>query len=385
MYDIPLTQTTLDEEEVEAATRVIRSGWLTMGAEVAAFEKEFASALGVPHAIAVSNGTQALEIAFAAADIQPGDEVLLPAITFVACFNALVRLGARPVLVDLESTDDLTLPPRKCAEKIHVKTRAIVPMPHGGFPPNMGELEQLAKDNNLVMIEDSCHAPLADWKERPIGTFGLAATWSFFGNKNMTTGEGGMITTSDAEFADRCRLMRSHGITRPTWDRARGHAAGYDVALTGTNARLDEIRAAIGRVQLRKLPAATDSRRAAAKEMSDLIDNLKLDGLKVLKPCHPGKAAWHLFCVLLPEGCDRGRVMESMRNDGIQTSVHYTPLHHFTATRQWLEKNGEIPDLPVTDSIAPRLLTLPLGPHTTTEESTRVVESLAKGILTAGC
>ncbi|MCC5876177.1 MAG: DegT/DnrJ/EryC1/StrS family aminotransferase [Candidatus Sumerlaeia bacterium] len=380
MYSIPLTHTTLGEEEIEAANRVLRSGWLTMGEEVAAFETEFAQCMDIPHAIAVSNGTAALEISFAAAGIGPGDEVLLPSITFVACFNALVRLGAKPVLVDLESPHDLTLSPRKCAEVLNDKTRALVPMAHGGFPPDMGGLEKFAAENGLLIIEDSCHAPLAEWNGRKIGTFGLAATWSFFGNKNLTTGEGGMITTADDDFAARCRLMRSHGITRPTWDRARGHAAGYDVALVGTNARMDEIRAAIGRVQLARLPAATESRRAAAGEMYRCLDTLGIDGLVLPKPVHPGLPAWHLFWVLLPSGTNRGAVMDYLREDGIQTSVHYAPLHRFTATRDWFLEHGGLPDLPVTDAVAERLMTLPLGPATTTDEINRIAESLKRAL-----
>lgn len=380
MFDIPLTQTSLDEEEVEAAVAVLRSKWLTMGEQVAAFEDEFARLLGVDHAIAVTNGTAALEIAFLAAGIRPGDEVLLPAITFVACFNALVRIGAVPVLADVNGPEDLTLSPEDCRNHLTRKTRAIVPMPHGGHAPMMHDLADLAREKGLLLVEDACHAPLALEEGRRIGTFGHAAAWSFFGNKNMTTGEGGMITTNDGQVAARCRLLRSHGITRPTWDRARGHASGYDVAMIGTNARMDEVRAAIGRVQTRKLPATTAARALAAQRLGRCLEEKQLDGL-ILPRARPGtESAHHLFCVLLPEGCPREEVVRAMAGNGIQTSVHYAPLHHFSATGDWLRKHGRIPQLPVTEAVAERILTLPLGPLSTEEEAHRIADSLSSAL-----
>lgn len=376
MYDIPLTHTSLDEEEVEAAAAVLRTKWLTMGGEVAAFEEEFAGLIGSRHAIAVTTGTVALEISFLAAGIGPGDEVIMPAMTFVACFNAAVRVGAVPVLADVNSPEDLTLSPEDCRRCLSEKTRAILPMPHGGHAPMMHELLDLARENGLLLIEDACHAPLASDRGRRIGTFGAAAAWSFFGNKNMTTGEGGMITTDDDAVAEKCRLLRSHGITRPTWDRARGHASGYDVALIGTNGRMDEIRAAIGRVQTRKLPAMTEARRKAAMELRQQILEMGVEGL-TLPEVRPGtESAHHLFTVILPEGCERGRVAGRMAAEGIQTSVHYTPLHHFSATGEWLGRQGRTVNVPVTEAVAGRILTLPLGPHSTLDEARRIATAL---------
>ncbi|MCL5269035.1 MAG: aminotransferase class I/II-fold pyridoxal phosphate-dependent enzyme, partial [bacterium] len=220
---VPLTDVTLGEEEAAAAARVIHSGWVTMGAEVEAFEREFAAAHGAPHAVAVASGTAALHLAYQAAGLREGDEFLVPALTFVATLNAGLYLGARPVLVDCASEDDLTLSPADAARKLTPRTRFIVTMAYGGHAPDMAAIMALAGERGIDVVEDACHAPLARLAGRCLGTFGRAGTFSFFGNKNMSTGEGGMILTGDAELARLLRLMRSHGMTTVTWQRHQGH------------------------------------------------------------------------------------------------------------------------------------------------------------------
>lgn len=373
MFQIPLTTTTLGEEEAQAAAQVVRSGWVTMGQEVQAFEAEFAAALGTRHAVAVSNGTAALEIAYRAAGLGPGDEVLLPAITFVACLNAARLVGATPVLVDVTSETDWTISIADLRRKLTPRSKVVVPMAHGGYPPDMEALMQLAAERGFRVVEDACHAPLASLGGRKLGGFGLAGTWSFFGNKNMTTGEGGMITTNDDAVAAHCRLLRSHGITRPTWDRAQGHAFDYDVAETGTNARLDEVRAAIGRVQLRRLPAHT---RARASAFSDLAMRIgSIPQLQIPHQAPRGERVHHLFSVLLPANCSRLAVMTSLKERGVQTSIHYPPLDGFTSTAEMHDDA-----LVVTRSVAPRILTLPLGPAQTAEQNEYVADALRKAL-----
>lgn len=377
MFQIPLSETTLGEEEVEAAARVLRSKWLTMGEEVSAFEAEFAAALGARHAIAVNNGTAALEMAIGALGLEPGDEVLMPSITFVACLNAVRRLGLRPVLVDVTSEDDWTISISDLVQRLSKKARLIIAMPHGGFCPDMEALVAVCEEYGTYLLEDACHAPLANFGGTPIGNFGYAACWSFFGNKNMTTGEGGMITTNSESLAAEFRLMRSHGITHSTWDRARGHASRYDVAMAGTNERMDEVRAAIGRVQLRKLPAATEARARAAKVLRKALDARTIPGLVIPYRQPRGVPAHHLSCVLLPEATDRDAVMESMKEAGIQTSVHYPPLDSFQSTREMFVG---APALPVTRRIENRILTLPLFPGLSPQQCEQIADALAGAI-----
>lgn len=383
MFEIPLTETTLDEEEIAAATAVLRSKWLTMGAEVAAFEREFAAALGAREAIAVSNGTVALELSLRALELKPDDEVILPAITFIACLNAVRLCGAKAVLADVTSENDWTIGIDDVRRKITSRTRAIIPMAHSGFAPDMTALMQIAGERRIAVIEDGCHAPLAEVDGRKIGTFGIAGCWSFFGNKNMTTGEGGMITTNDGDFAAKIRLMRSHGITKATWDRARGHASSYDVALVGTNGRMDEIRAAIGRVQLAKLAKGNAARGKFSGKLRVRLEEKRIGGLVIPFAGHRGTSSHHLFCVLLPAGVLRDRVMEEMKARGVQTSIHYPPLNGFSATGKYFAEEGRGVGLPVTDAIAGRILTLPLSPTFDDGIAARIANALDESIRAA--
>ena len=357
---VPLTTVTLGEEEAQAAARVVRSGWVTMGAEVKAFEEEFAQAVGARHAVAVGNGTAGLHLAYEAAGLGPGDEFIIPALTFVATLNAGLYLGGKPVLADCTGPDDLTLSAQDVAAKITSRTRLIVTMAYGGHCPDMEAIMAVAGRCGIPVVEDACHAPLARLGGRAIGTFGEAGMFSFFGNKNMTTGEGGMVVTNSDAIAARMRLMRTHGMTTTTWDRHRGHAADYDVEATGFNYRLDEIRAAIGREQLRKLPTATAARVRAAEALRERLTALEIRGLGIPFTQGRGESAHHLFVILLPPGVERGDFRQGMLDRGIQTSVHYPPLHTFSHTRGlW---GQQPPDLPVLDQIAGRLVTLPMGP-----------------------
>ncbi|MCB2154112.1 DegT/DnrJ/EryC1/StrS family aminotransferase [bacterium] len=373
---VPLTDTTLDEAEFDAVAEVLRSGWLTMGREVAAFEREFADAMGMKHGIAVSNGTAALHLAYEAAGLGPEDEFCVPALTFVATMNAGLYLGAKPVLIDCTSEDDLTTSVADLESKITPRTRLIATIPYGGFPPDMEAIEALVRDRNIPLVEDACHAPLALLGDRHIGSFGLASTWSFYGNKNMTTGEGGMVLTDDEATADRIRLLRSHGMSTGTWQRHHGDASRYDVEAMGYNYRLDEVRAAMGRQQLRKLPEYTQRRTHAAAMLRDRLQPLTERGLQIPFATPRGTPVHHLFVVLLPPGTDRWKFRESLKSQGIQTSFHYPALHSFTHTRRMFEGL----ELPVLDSLIDRLVTLPMGPHLD-EEKIDLIGKAVEGAL----
>ncbi len=373
-FEIPLTDTTLGEEEAEAAARVIRSGWLTQGEETAAFEREFAAALGAKHAIAVTNGTAALHLAYEAAGLKASDEVLMPALTFVATMNAALYLQAKPVLVDCASEDDLTLSVEDLKRKLTPHTRLIVTMPYGGFCPDMAGVMDVARERGIPVVEDACHAPLANLDGKCIGTFGLASTWSFYGNKNLTTGEGGMVVTDDDTVAARIRLLRSHGMTSPTYDRFRGGADRYDVLATGYNYRLDEVRSAIGRVQLKKLPGANARRKEAVGWLRSALEPFKAKGLRIPFSHPRGNPVDHLFVVLLPEETDRAAFRVHLKDAGIQTSIHYPPLDRFSHTKDIFHKKDV---LPVVRRIEERLVTLPLGPTLTKAQVAQIAEAIA--------
>jgi dTDP-4-amino-4,6-dideoxygalactose transaminase len=374
-FEIPLTDTTLGNEEAEAAARVIRSGWLTQGEETASFEGEFATALGAKHAVAVANGTAALHLAYEAAGLKAGDEVVMPALTFVATMNAALYLQAKPVLVDCASEEDLTLSVEDLKRKLTPRTRLIVTMPYGGFCPDMAGVMDVAREHGIPVVEDACHAPLATLDGKCIGTFGLASTWSFYGNKNLTTGEGGMVVTNDGAVAARIRLLRSHGMTAPTYDRFRGDADQYDVLSTGYNYRLDEVRAAIGRVQLRKLPDANARRKEAAGWLREALTPLEAKGLRVPFAHSRGEPVHHLFVVLLPVGTDRAVFRARLKDAGIQTSIHYPPLDRFSHTKDLFQKENL---LPVVRRIEDRLVTLPLGPTLTKAQVTQIANAMTE-------
>lgn len=380
-WKVCLTDTTLGEEEALAAAAVVRSGWLTQGEGVAAFERAFAEKVGVPHAVAVSNCTVGLEIAYCAVGVSAGDEVVMPALTFVATANAARRLGATPVFADIASTDDLTVDPNDVLAKVSARTRAVVVVHYGGFVAEVDAIRNALNSRGLqhvAIVEDCAHAPGASIDQRACGALGDVGAFSFFSNKNMTTGEGGMLTTRDAAIAQKLRAQRSHGMTSTTWDRHRGHAFSYDVTEVGTNARMDEIRAAIGRVQLSKLADANRRRREVVncyrEEMALRAGVLR--GVTAPFARHRGESAHHLFVVLLPPDIDRFGVMASMREEGVQTSVHYPPTHLFSAYRAYTQP------LPKTEEVASRLVTLPLSASMTRAEVTLVLDALGRAIAT---
>jgi dTDP-4-amino-4,6-dideoxygalactose transaminase len=252
-WQVPLSDLTVPDDMVRAVEEAVSSGWWSMGPRVEAFEAEFATLLGSRHAFGVANGTAALHLALLAAGCRPGDEVVVPSLNFVAAANTIAHVGATPVFCDISGMHDLNLDPKDVEAAITPATRAIVVLHYGGFACDMGSVLQLAEQHGLVVIEDAAHAPGSTWEGRMCGTLGRVGCFSFFSNKNLPIGEGGMVVTDDDAIAESLRLLRSHGMTTLTWDRHRGHASSYDVVLQGFNYRLDELRAAMGVVQLRRL------------------------------------------------------------------------------------------------------------------------------------
>ena len=371
-WNVPLADVTVRPELSEAAAQVIGSGWWSMGPKVAEFEAAFADTLGVPHALAVANGTAALHLALLALDCGEGDEVVLPSLTFVAAANTIRRVGATPVFCDITGGGNLNLDPEDLDRAVSPSTRAILVLHYGGFACDMGAVLEVARSNGLRVIEDSAHAPGSRWDGQSCGAIGDVGCFSFFSNKNLPIGEGGMVTTAEDELAERLRLLRSHGMTTLTWDRQRGHASSYDVVVPGLNYRLDEIRAAMGLVQLRFLQEENAARARLSRLYADALDGA--DGYRMAFADRLGDkaSAHHLAVALVPAGSDREAIRTRLAERRIQTSVHYPPIHEFSAYRD-LEPSRP---LPRTDEAAARILTLPLFGRMTEEQLELVVDAL---------
>src|SRR3954467_10016002 len=270
-WRVPLSDIDYDEAEEAAALRVLRSRWLTLGPEVERFEQAFASMVGVQHAIAVTNATAALHLALLGVGVQAGDEVVQPALNFVAAANMTRLVGAEPIFADIIDLTEPTIDPVDVERKLTPKTKAVIAMHYAGYPARMAELARICAAKGIPLIEDACHAvggryycPDDALHDRVVGDLGDVAAFSFFGNKNLVTGEGGMLTTRSDEIAKSVRLRRSHGMTTLTLDRHRGRAFAYDVTEFGFNYRPTELVGALGTAQLEKLPMLNDKRRAVA-------------------------------------------------------------------------------------------------------------------------
>jgi dTDP-4-amino-4,6-dideoxygalactose transaminase len=370
-WAVPLADVRVDEKLAAAADDAIRSGWWSMGPRVVEFEDAFAQFVGAPFAVAVANGTAALHLALVAAGCGPGDEVVVPSLNFVAAANTIVHAGAEPVFCDIRGTTDLNLDPEDVEAAVGPRTRAIVVLHYGGFACDMDAIRELARSRGIAVVEDAAHAPGSTWEGERCGTMGLVGCFSFFSNKNLPVGEGGMIVTADPEIADRLRLLRSHGMTTLTWDRHRGHASSYDVLLHGFNYRLDELRAAIGLVQLHHLPAENAGRARIAARYRDVLHGASGAELAFAERVGDPASSHHLAVLILPDDVDRDRVRELLAKRGVQTSVHYPPIHRFTAYRSRSVQR----DLPRTEWAADRLLTLPLFGGMTDSQVELVVEA----------
>jgi dTDP-4-amino-4,6-dideoxygalactose transaminase len=372
-WRVPLADVNFGVEEEQAVQQVIRSGWLSMGEVTKSFEQEFAAFIGAKHTLAVTNATAALHLACLAAGIGPGDEVIVPSLTFVATANAVRYTGATPVFADVESLDWLNISPASIEIRITERTRAILVVHYAGFPCDMPAIMEIARQHNLVVLEDSAHAIGSSLDSRMLGTWGAIGCYSFFSNKNMTTGEGGMLATDDDALAEKLRILRSHGMTSLSWDRHQGHAYSYDVVDLGYNYRIDEMRSAMGREQLKKLPAGNKQRAKLTALYRELLAEL---APQVELPFGQarGMGCYHILPALLPEGTDRIRFMEALKQVGIQTSIHYPPVHNFQIYQAEWQKREET--LPFTEEAGRREVTLPL--YSTMTEGQ--VESVANAI-----
>ena len=373
--EIPLFDLRLDPEDIEAVMEVLRSGWLTMGPRTAEFEETFAAHLGARHAVAVSSCTAALHLAYLAAGVGPGDEVVVPAMTFAATAAAAIYCGGRPVFADILGPHDLSLDPADVEAKLSPRTRAVCVVHFAGYPAPVRELRELCDARGIALIEDVAHAPDADVDGRMLGTWGLAGAFSFFSNKVLACGEGGLVATDSDEVAALARSLRSQGMTSGSWSRYTGRTDSYDAVGLGFNYRLDEPRAALLLSRLRRLGSDVGRRRELTRAY-----RAKLAGVEGVSVPYADEAVDHSTCYVMPVVVDdearRDGVRRLMRERGVQTSLFYPAIHEFTAYR---ERFGTV-SLPRSEHIARAEITVPLFPEMDDATQDRVVAALAEGL-----
>lgn len=370
-WQVPLFDPDLGEAEIAALTAVIRSKWLTQGEQTERFERSFAGFVGSEFGVAMNSATAALHVALMTHGIGPGDEVICPSLTFVATANAIRYCGAQPIFADVDSADCWNISAASIEACISPATRAVIVVHYAGYMCDMPAIMALAARRGLKVIEDVAHAPGASLEGRAAGNWGDAGCFSFFSNKNMTTAEGGMLTTNHEEVAKAARRMRCHGMTSVTMDRHKGHNFSYDVTDLGYNYRMSELNACIGQVQLEHLTERNGKRAALTACYRHKLAARGLVDVPFAKT--PGNASFHIMPILLPAHVERGSVMAGLRDRGIQSSIHYRPIHSFS---NFVGTGGDRHPLPLTDMIGARELTLPLYPSMTEQQVELVCDTL---------
>ena len=368
-WKIPLSDIDLGDEEIKEVVKVLKSKWLSMGPVTQQLEEEFTKYIRVKHAFGVSSGTAALHIAHKVLGIGTKDEVIVPSLTFIATANSVLYCGAKPVFADITSLDNFNISPDDILEKITNKTKAITVVHYGGYLCDMDAIMEIANDHDLKVIEDAAHAPGAEFKGKKCGTIGDVGCFSFFANKNLVTGEGGMIITNDDSLTEKIRIMRSHGMTTLTWDRHKGHAHSYDAVDIGFNYRINEIASAIGLIQLKKLDENNEKRREIVEKYRKRLENIS--GISIPFENHKEKPSYHIFPILLSEDVSRNEFINRLKEKGIQTSIHYPPIHLFTYYRKMF--GFEEGMLPKTEYVGEHEVTLPLHPLMGKEEVEYIV------------
>jgi len=363
------------EEEVQAVSEVIRSGWLTMGPKTFEFEKEFAKYVGAQHAVAVSTGTAALHLSLEAAGVQAGDEVLLPTTTFTATAEAVTYVGARPVLVDID-TDTMNIDPEDAAQRITPKTKAIIPVHLGGQPCDMDEIQALARAHHLRVVEDAAHALPSEYQGKRVGQISEFTCFSFYATKTLTTGEGGMITTDNPEAAERMRRMRLHGIERDAWRRYRGDGFWfYEVLEAGFKYNLTDFQSAMGLVQLAKSDSMRVAREAIAQRYTAAFSSC--EELVIPTVREDRSTSWHLYILRLRLDRlkkDRNSFIEALQRHGVACSVHFIPLH---LQPYYQRAHGYEPgDFPRAEREYYSCLSLPIYPGMTDLEINHVISTV---------
>jgi len=371
---IPFHRPSIDERELKAIEEVLRSGWITTGERTREFERRFAEYVGASHAVALNSCTAALHLALAAEGIKAGDEVITTPYTFVATVETVCYLGARPVFVDIDPTTR-NIDPAAIEERITAKTRAIVPVHIAGLPCDMDSISEIASRHGIPVIEDAAHSLPASYKGRRIGSLSRATAFSFYATKNLTTGEGGMLTTEDAELAQRYRRLSLHGITADGWKRYRlGGKWFYEVVEMGYKYNLTDVASAMGLVQLEKLDAFDARRRELARAYGEHLRDLP----ELTLPEEPDhvRHAWHLYIVGLTPAArvNREGFIEHLTARGVGTSVHFIPAHLHPYYAELLGHGRG--DFPRAEAAFDAAISLPLYPAMTDDDVEYVAASV---------
>ena len=372
---LPFSPPAIGPEEIDEVVDTLRSDWITTGPKTRRFETAFADYVGTPHAVAVNSCTAAMHLALAAWEIGPGDEVITTPYTFCSTVNVVLHLGARPVLADV-CPDDITLDPDAVAAAVTPRTRALLPVHLAGQPCRMDDLLAIAQRHGLHVLEDAAHAVGAAYRGRPVGRLGEATAFSFYATKNLTTAEGGMLTTADAALAERVRLLSNHGLSRDAWKRYSAEGSWYyQVVAPGYKYNMTDIQAALGLHQLAKQPVFRARRAAVAAAYTDGLCDLAALCLPVVRP--EVEHAWHLYIIRLRPGAlriDRAAVIEELRRRNIGTSVHFIPLNLHP---YYQEELGWAPgQFPAAEAAYAGAISLPLHPRLTDADVADVVAAV---------
>lgn len=373
-YNIPLFKLNFGEEEINAVTETIRSKWISTGPKCEELEQQFVEFFNVDYAVSMSNCTDALHLACILCGIGPGDEVICPSLTFAASVNCIRYVGATPVFCDIVSPEHINIDPKDIERKITSKTKAIIVVHMAGFPAKMDEIMTIAHKHNLKVIEDACHGPLSEYKGKKLGAIGDIGCFSFFSNKNISTGEGGMLITNNGELAKKAKLLRSHGMTTMSYQRASGHATSYDIVDLGYNYRMDDIRASIGVVQMNKLQSDLNKRVEVRNEYVKQLSSI--DGITIPFVDNTEFVSNYIFPIVLKDSTSEKRdsIRDKLHAAGIQTSVHYPAIHRFSIYKEHKTK------LPITEYVTENEITLPMYASLSNEEIEYIVKELNQAL-----
>jgi len=376
---LPFALPDITDAEIAAVTDVLRSGWITTGPRAKEFEKSFAEAVGATHAVAVNSCTAALHLALEALGVGPGDEVIVPALTFAASAEVVRYLGAHPVLVDVLPGDH-NVDPKKVEAAITPKTRAIIPVHFGGQACDLDEIMAIAKKHSLRVIEDAAHAFPTRYQGKAVGAFGDITCFSFYATKTLTTAEGGMAVTENAEGADRMRVMSLHGISKDAWKRYTAEGSWYyEIVAPGYKYNMTDMAAAMGLVQLARAQEMLEKRRRIARRYAEAFSTNPC--IELLKVRDFDEHAWHLFTIKLVDGAlsiDRNRFIEELKARGIGSSVHFIPLHLHPYYRDLYRYRPD--DFPVALDAFRRSVSLPIYSKMSDADIDRVIAAVNDAI-----